>query len=160
MKKREYIHLKNQSGFTLIEVLASLTILSIILLGVSNLFVFTNQVAVSNNNRLVAINLGKATLERVKMDPFSYFNHPNANPNITNAGFEYTNGNCEPDNCSELYSIIINDKEYRVILIVSQENEEQRNEKQMQLINVLVKVELPDENINHQVEGYVTYGTK
>src|SRR5690606_9298817 len=80
---------KNESGFTLVEVLASLVIISIIFIGAFNLIISTNEVAVSNNNRLVAINLGKATIERIKVDPFSYFSKPSEeNDYIVNAGEE------------------------------------------------------------------------
>ncbi|RLL47869.1 prepilin-type N-terminal cleavage/methylation domain-containing protein [Oceanobacillus piezotolerans] len=144
--------MKNEQGFTLVEVLASLTILSIILVGSYNLIIFTNEVAVSNNDRLVAVNLGKATLERVKLDPFSFFARPSDNENLSTEDFNYTSDNCEPEGCADLYKVMVNDKVYLITLTVNQNNDEER----MNLIEVIVNVELPGK-ANHQVEGYVNY---
>lgn len=146
---------KNQQAFTLVEVAASLTIISIILLGAYQLMISTNETAVYNNQRLVAINLGKSTMDRVKMEPFSYFNPPDENVNLNEDEYEYTDVNCEPENCQGLYNAIINDKEYSITLTVSQDDDEKR----LKLINVLVDVELSEGNISHQVEGYVDYAT-
>ena len=66
----------NNQGFTLMEVLASITLLSIIVLTFLQLFAFTNKVAVENNNKLVAVHLAKAMLERVKMNPGMYIDLP------------------------------------------------------------------------------------
>lgn len=63
---------------------------------------------------------------------------------------------CESEECKDLYTEVINDKEYEIILAASQDE----SEKNMQLINVLVTVELPEEAISHQVEGYVEYGQR
>ena len=54
---------KSERGFTLVEVLASVVIISIVLIGVVNLLIFTNKTAVSNNDKLVAINLAKASID-------------------------------------------------------------------------------------------------
>lgn len=149
-------HKKNaESGFTLVEVLASLVIISIIFIGAFNLIISTNEVAVSNNNRLVAINLGKATIERVKNNPSIYFNQPEAN----DIDYDYGVSDCasinesetDIDNCQNLYDVTINDNEYSITLRVNQDSDEEK----LNLIDLLVTVELPGENIKHQVEGYV-----
>ena len=145
---------RKEKGFTLVEVLASLVILSIILVGVLNLFVFTNKAAVTNNDRLVAINLGKATLERVKNAPEDYFS--SLTHEALENGVQLPMDDCESEECKDLYTELINDKEYEIMLDVSQDE----SERNMQLINVLVTVELPEEDISHQVEGYVVYGQR
>ncbi|WP_062355417.1 type IV pilus modification PilV family protein [Bacillus kwashiorkori] len=131
--------LTNKSGFTLIEVLASLVILSIIILTFLNLFVFTNKTAVTNNDKLVAIHLAKATLERVKIDPFSYIDKPNAT--LVNNVVTETH--------------TINDNHYEVTIHFTQTNDE----KNYGLINVLVDVNKLNSNMGttSQVEGYVSY---
>src|SRR5690625_3773894 len=62
-----------EHGFTLIEVLASIVIISVILLGVIQLIGLTNKTAVSNNTKLVTINLARTTMERIKLQPENYF---------------------------------------------------------------------------------------
>lgn len=62
---------KKESGFTLIEVVASIVIITIILLSFSQLFIQSNKTAAYNNEKLVAINMAEAELERLKMSPFS-----------------------------------------------------------------------------------------
>ncbi|WP_026906454.1 type IV pilus modification PilV family protein [Paucisalibacillus globulus] len=150
MYLKTVIRKKEESGFTLVEVMASLVIISIILIGTFNLITFTNKVAVSNNDRLVAINLATATIERIKVDPLSYFNVPEDVNLKQTFSYDY----CEPEHCNSLYSILLNDKEYRLTLYVNQSSEE----KVMELVEVIVTIELPEENIRHKVEGYVSYG--
>ncbi|GGA82064.1 type IV pilus modification PilV family protein [Ornithinibacillus halotolerans] len=149
MNKLKVAFSRKEGGFTLVEVLASLVIISIILIGTFNLIVFTNEAAVSNNHRLVAINLATATLERIKVVPSSYFTMP------TEENFYQTfnKDNCEEAKC-DMYSTLLNDKNYLLILDVSQTTEE----KAMGLLEVIVTIELPEENIRHKVEGYVNYG--
>jgi len=151
----------SEKGFTLIEVVASLVIISIILLGAYGLLIFSNETAQSNNDKLVAINVGKATIERIKIDPNSYFG--NIRNYVLENGFSVTltSENCMPENCEELYQLIINDKNYDIAVTISQSEEavDERgySEIDLRLINVLVQVEL-DDAVLHQVEGYVSYG--
>ena len=58
----------NQKGFSLIEVIASIVIISIVLLSFFQLFVQSNKTAAANNEKLVVINLADAQLERLKLD--------------------------------------------------------------------------------------------
>lgn len=144
---------KNQStyenGFTLVEVLASIVIISVILLGVVNLFSFTSKTAVSNNAKLVTTHLAKATLERVNIQQESYFP-------LHEVGEEertYTKSECQAyENCQpKLYQLHVNDQTYDVELKVSQNEDE----KELHLINVMVEVKLSKQNIKSTVEGYV-----
>src|SRR5690625_6696683 len=81
-----------QKGFTLVEVLASIVIISVILVGVAQLMLFTNKTAVSNNSKLVTTHLAKATMERIKIEPEAYFPFSN----VTSEKKEYTKNNCHP----------------------------------------------------------------
>ena len=67
MKRLRNFFVKSRNGFTLVEVLAAIVIISIILIGVVNLLHFTNKTAYSNNAKLVSINLAKASIERIKL---------------------------------------------------------------------------------------------
>lgn len=152
MKRMLSIPVKKQAGFTLVEILASIVIISIILIGVVNLITFTNKAAYSNNSKLVAVNLAKASMERIKIEPESYFDLNKVNQEkIT-----YTSGKCEPENCEKLYKLKVNNQTYEVQVEVSQNNEE----KALHLINSVVTVNLlSDRNIQSTVEGYVNYAT-
>ncbi|MBU5265695.1 type IV pilus modification PilV family protein [Virgibacillus proomii] len=147
-----------QRGFTLVEVLASLVILSIVLIGVSNLFIFTNKTAVTNNEKLLVMNLSKATMERMKMEPFAYikkseqFNEP----------MTYTYETCKQQHlaqCEQRYQPTINNKRYLVEITASQSKDSYVvNEEKLGLINVIVTVEDETKKIKNQVEGYVRDG--
>ena len=148
---------KKMDGFTLVEILISLVILSIIILAFLNLFVFTNKTTVVNNDQLVAIHLAKSTMERIKMNPFSYIDEPDNDR--FNQPQVYTADSCsnrpDPDECELLFSPLINNKTYEVQVTVSQT----ANEKAIRLMNVLVEVNLQNSKtpISSKVEGYVSY---
>jgi len=135
----------NYDGFTLVEVLASIVIISIILLGVVQLMNFTNKTAITNNVKLVTTHLAKATIERMKIKSEDYFLPEQIN------GEPITKENCQITSCKNLYRLTINDESYDVIVIVSQNSEEV----ELQLINVIVTVKHSNKNIKSTVEGYV-----
>lgn len=135
----------NYEGFTLVEVLASIVIISIILLGVVQLFNFTNKTAVSNNVKLVTTHLAKATIERMKIQSEDYFLPEQIN------GEPITKDNCQITNCTTLYQLTVNDETYDVAVIVNQNDEEV----ELHLINVIVTVIHANKDIKSTVEGYV-----
>lgn len=149
-----------EDGFTLVEILVSIVILMIIMIGFFQLFIHTNKTAVHNNEKIVAINLAKATIERMKVAPFSYIEEPEKKPDYigkdrSNA-IKYDFNKCSSIgklNCEQLYKPEINDQTYIVEIEVNQDSDEMN----MKLINAVVTVSLPDKNIRSSVEGYVTY---
>ena len=156
---------KSERGFTLVEVLASVVIISIVLIGVVNLLIFTNKTAVSNNDKLVAINLAKASIERIKIEAsdhdyerdgaFPYFRLPDEEPDYigrdANNPEQYDGTNCHSDECERFYAPVINDVAYEVYVFVNQTE----HEANLNLINVVVRVEHPDKQVSSTVEGYV-----
>ena len=72
--------MEKQDGISLVEVIASLLLISIILLSFYPLFITTKNISNSNIERLVAVNLADATLDRLKMDPYSYIENPTTDP--------------------------------------------------------------------------------
>ena len=136
-----------QKGFTLVEVLASIVIISVVLVGVAQLMLFTNKTAVSNNSKLVTTHLAKATMERIKIEPEAYFPFSN----VTSEKKEYTKNNCHPTDCEQLYEFYVNDQTYDVTVQVSQNEEES----ELDLINVFVKVKQTNKSTESCVEGYV-----
>lgn len=66
----------NNKGFSLVEVLASLVIISIVLVSFMALFTNTNRIAVNNSEKLVVVNLADSYLERVKINPSEFLPFP------------------------------------------------------------------------------------
>lgn len=141
---------KNEKGFTLVELLASIIILSIIIIGIFQMFVFTSKTATSNQTKLVTTHLAKATIERIKVDAESFFPLDIVNVNEEK---EINSANCSSlsnVDC-DLYEIKVNDLTYQVEIYVSQNEEEV----DLNLINVVVTVTEDEKNLSSKVEGYV-----
>jgi len=132
--------LKNEKGFSLIEVLGSLVILTIVLISFFQIFVNSNKIAVTNNEKLVVIYLADAELERIKFNPFERL--PKVNPASLSLYKE-----------SKTHIISLNDKEYKVKIDASQT----AKEKELKMLNVLVTVTSENNKTNSSVEGYVIY---
>lgn len=60
----------NEKGLTLVEVLASLAIITVVLLSVAQLVIQSNKTNSFNNEKLVIIDLADAILERLKAEPY------------------------------------------------------------------------------------------
>lgn len=121
--------MKNEKGFTLLEVLASLVIVTIVLLSFSQIFISNNQYANMNTERLVVANLADAQLERIRLMAMKL------EPDVTFPDFE------------------LNNKTYKVTVRSSQTVEEAN----MKIQNVVVNVSATDSKANTTVEGYVVY---
>ena len=130
--------METEKGFTLVEVLASLVIISIVLMSFMAIFSNTNKLAVGNSEKLVVINLADAYLERVKVQPDEYIEFPSATK-------------C---NSKEMPSFIynINDKDYNIKVNASQDSDECN----LSLINVVVTVTAINSNMSSSVEGYIS----
>lgn len=140
---------KNEQAFSLVEVLVSVVIIAIVLVGVINIIIFTNKLAVSNNEKLVAVHIANATIQRIKEKPDDYFPLPSESETEISETYDVTN--CTTEECRNLYDVRINDNLYKVTVRVSQDN----NEKRLRLLNVFVEVRLPEKKIHSKVEGYV-----
>ncbi|MCM3316878.1 prepilin-type N-terminal cleavage/methylation domain-containing protein [Rummeliibacillus stabekisii] len=140
---------KDQSGFTLVETLASLVLLSIILLGFFQLFVHTNKTAKVNNEKLIVINLADGVLEGLKAKPMKEIETNNVQDYFT-----YQNPN-NPAN-----SIELNNRVYKVTYQASQSStiygNNSNSEKILKLIKVVVTVTAPDGKTKSTTEGYVS----
>jgi len=162
--------MKDEKGFTLIEVLASLVIISIVLMSFMAIFSNTNALAVSNSEKLVVINLADAHLERVKVDPKGTLNFTDESKNLIE---ELGMTSCamqdpKPDiiqQCKNKEIIIddINNKSYKVLFKFSQTLDRNSSdtrintEKDISLLNVVVTVTAVQSNISSSVEGYIPY---
>ncbi|WP_169525464.1 type IV pilus modification PilV family protein [Pseudalkalibacillus hwajinpoensis] len=140
--------LRTERGFTLIEILVSLTLLTSIVLTASYFFVQSNTVSSYNNQKLVAVNLARSTLERVQLNPDLY---------VTNGikGSPYTFQSCQSSGSSSCqnFQVLINNHQYLINIALSQDN----NEKDLNIVDVQVDVSLSNtkKSIKSTVEGYI-----
>lgn len=129
--------MNNDRGFTLVEVLASLVILSIVLTSFTAVFANTNRLAVTNSEKLVVINLADSYLERVKLTPNEFIDSYPPLKNIDSKqkpSFIHT----------------INEKNYDVLIKIKKETS-------APLLSVVVVVKAVDSNVSSSVEGFVPY---
>ncbi|MGI2326457.1 type IV pilus modification PilV family protein [Planococcus sp. YIM B11945] len=145
--------MKNEQGFTLVEVLASLVIISILLMSFMAVFANTNKAAVHNSEKLVVINLADAYLERIQASPSEFLGA--LPPTLTTSA-------CQPLESGKKCKVIpvtpaptpINGKSYNVIVKVKQSDPD----KTLSLLEVVVTVEAVKSKVSSSVEGYVSYG--
>ncbi|MEK4128308.1 prepilin-type N-terminal cleavage/methylation domain-containing protein [Solibacillus sp. FSL W8-0474] len=142
----------NKKGFTLLEVVASLAIISIILLSFAQIFVQSNRVANSNNEKLIVTNLADAVLQRMQNTAFS----------TANFGDElHQLGNCNNSNYLQNISsedIPLNNKNYVVKYTACQNSSIKNalnNEKNLNLVKITVTVKEKNGNTTGKTEGYV-----
>ncbi|WP_341960818.1 prepilin-type N-terminal cleavage/methylation domain-containing protein [Planococcus maritimus] len=160
--------MKNEKGFTLVEVLAALVIISIILTSSIAIFSNTNALAVRNSEKLVVINLADAYLERIKADPTGTISNGTADGSKTISELinlktcsvvSGTQKKVCPGIVLSSDLTRLNGKQYKVTVQFSQtqSNASSRihSEKDLQLINVLVTVGSPTSKITSSVEGYI-----
>ena len=135
--------MENEKGFSLIEVIASILLLSIVLVSFFTFFIQTNKAAVTNNEKLVVINLADAVLERLKLDPT--LDKPEYAEKLVST---LSTGNPFTFTLEKM-----NGKDYDASVKVTQSNDE----KSIKLFNVVVTVTAQNGNTKSSVEGYVSY---
>lgn len=138
---------KDNRGFTLIEVLAAIVIISIILISFFQLFIQTNKTAAFNNERLVTINLADAALAKIQAKAYTKTSNDIVN--------EFINDSSKPT------TFAMNGKTYTISYQASQGINKVTNanysEKDLNLIKVVVTVTAPDGKTRGSSEGYVRY---
>lgn len=149
--------MRQEKGFTLVEVIASLVIISIILLSFFPMLITAKKTSVMNVDKLVMIQLAEATLDRLQVDPFGYLEQASLNPPYLHkptkdGAFTYTYINCKPQNCRSLYLLTLNDKTYYTEITASQN----ASEKNSKLINIVVTIKDEAKKKVYSVEGYVS----
>ena len=140
--------LKEERGFTLIEVVAAIVIIGIVLIGFSPLFFHSNKIATFNNEKLVVINLANAELERLKLTPegdiFGTGDNKFKKPGDT--FINYTEKTITKNTT-------INAAKYEVKVTANQQKEEY----DAKLLNIQIQVTGPNSNSKSTVEGYLSY---
>ena len=144
--------IKNPKGFTLIEVVASLIIISIVLLSFSQIFIQTNRAAATNTEKLVTINLADAMLARVRAKTYTKSN------DVQSYFVDQTQSNNKLKNPP--LEIDLNGKTYTVSYKASQNTATAKNaqftEKDLNLVKVVVTVTSPNGKTTGSSEGYVS----
>lgn len=139
-------------GFTLVEVVAGIVIITIILLSSYQMLIQSNKAANDNNEKLAVIHLADATLERLKIE--NYFVQ-NAIP-ASNTWDTCLDIPLNTDINNDLSKININNQTYHVSACLPPRSESDRIVTNgLNLVNVRIKV--VDEAGKHksQIEGYV-----
>lgn len=133
--------LKNDRGSTLVEAVVSIALITLALVSFYHLYIQSHSTAKYNNDKLVAINMAEAELERIKLTPFDTGYLPPIDPaskynqTIDVIGKEiYTGGD-----------------QYDLNITATQNDQEKINK----LINVIVSVKYNGKEST--VEGYVRY---
>lgn len=141
------IKIKKENGFTLIEVVASIVIITIVLTSFAALFIQNNKTAVYNNEKLVVINLAHAELERLKIDPFI-----KNGEGVNNQGkiTKPTTSNYT-DKTTKITSL--NNRDYTITITANQSAQE----KIFKIINVTIEAMSSNGKAKNSVEGYVEY---
>ncbi|MBH0169369.1 MULTISPECIES: type IV pilus modification PilV family protein [unclassified Fictibacillus] len=136
----------SEKGFSLIEVLISLMILSVSVIGISQFFHQANQISTGNNNKLVATNLARMTLERLQNDYEAY--EIKVSPSI------YEKSKCTSSECRDIYETLINNTKYETKITVKPQVGEENS---IQLLPVKVTIQYTNNKklATTSVEGYV-----
>lgn len=129
---------QNEKGFTLVEVIASLVLISIILLSFFQIFIQTNKVANTNTEKLVIINLADAQLERLQID----------STELKAIG----SSKLSAEKGVSLNPILLNNKTYSVNVKLYPNS----NDANLKLYNLVVTVTAQDGKTKSSVEGYVS----
>lgn len=153
--------MQSEKGFSLLEVVVSLALISIVLLSFYPFLINSKKMSDSNMERLVVINLADATLERLKVDQNAYIQMPSEIPSPTylytpsnpNGVKTYNSSNCVNQNDCGVYSITMNSRDYSIDIKATQNSVEASSK----LIAILVTVKNQNKNISYSVEGYVGY---
>lgn len=143
MSRRHFFTVHNEKGFNLIEVIASLVIIAIVLISFSHFFISNNKAAANNNDRLIAINLVEAELERLKLQPFAdstLISKPTSKISST-----------EKTITRDFVQEGSSKSQYKVVFKFSQTDSEFKKN----LINVQVSVTYKESTAN--TEGYLVY---
>lgn len=138
----------NEKGFTLIEVVAAIVIISLVTLTFFQFFIQSNKISTYNNEKLLVVNLANAELERLKATPTEQLFGPTST--------QFT----KPPESYTLYSektieksATINEASYIVKITANQT----ATEHAAKLLNMKVEVTGPQQNSKSTVEGYVAY---
>ncbi len=110
--------MKNEGGFTLIEILAGIFILGIVLTVFFQFFIFSQKTTTNNKEQLVTLNIAETVLERIVTDEV-YQNEIGPGPS------EFTgDSNCGTDEgCKDRYRFTVDNNQYFIKVLVGEEQD-------------------------------------
>lgn len=117
------ITVKNENGFTLIEILAGIFILGIILTVFFQFFIFSQKTTTHSKDELVALNLANSVLEKIVANEGNYLNDINDLTNRNSASKNIINNEIctnKGPSCSERYLISADNNHYAVQILVGE----------------------------------------
>lgn len=161
MMEKRTIGLNNNQGLTLVEVLVSLTILSIVLLSFISFFIQSATIEAHNQNKLVASNIARGVIEQLNLSPFP--------PNVENETYDYER--CQSEGFGELFNCstfipTVNQVDYFIVIETFEYVEAIQNEEHsvndLLPIKVSVYTEVDDNNetsgkLMTYLEGYLIH---
>ncbi|NMD69139.1 type II secretion system protein [Bacillus sp. DNRA2] len=109
--------MRNDRGFTLVEVLASVVILALLATVFFQMFVFSQKTTTTSKEKLVALNVAQGVLERIKYGGYPEINNKHAGT--------YSINECGEDaaTCEKLYRIKVNNVIYQIEITIEEEAE-------------------------------------
>ena len=154
---------KNDKGMTLLEVLLSITILSIIMLGMLSFFTQAYSYTKNNEDKTIAVNVAKNILVYIEKQSFSKINETYSIENLADNTFKLvTNDNCTDlhtsgenvfdDSCTNMFNATFNNVTYDIKVEFSKHSNVTFRD---YLIPVKVTVSW-DSNNTTTIEGFVT----
>lgn len=114
--------MKNEGGYTLIEILAGIFILSIVLTVFFQFFIFSQKTTTQSKEELVALKLAETVLEQIVSDTNGYREDlkDNGKPKV-NQTFICSKENL---NCKDRYYFMANNNEYEARITVGAQQED------------------------------------
>ena len=148
--------MRNNKGFTLVEILVSITLLMMVGATFFQFFVFSQKSTTDNKEKLVAINLAQSVLEQME-------NSKDAYPEITEADVHAASSYpkkydlatvCASGDttCTERYEKKVNGVTYQIVIEVGKELDESRG---LPIHPVAVKIYCPQGNEASSVKGLI-----
>jgi prepilin-type N-terminal cleavage/methylation domain-containing protein len=140
--------MRNNHGFTLLEILVSIAILGLLAAVFFQFFILSQKTTNGNQEKLVAINIAQGVLERIKFGVYPEITEPPASP-VIDYPKTYLKADCTIE-CDKKYTIKINNVDYKIEIDVFE-----KLESEMNLHTVEVKVLGKNDKVQSTVKGFV-----
>lgn len=146
--------MKNNRGFTLIEILASITILGLLLTAFFQFFIFSQKTTTSNQEKLVALDIAQSVFEQIKKNAYPEVTSVDIDadddyPKVYNFETVCSIGDEDTVNqCAKRYTISSNNKTFHIKIIVDKKLD-------VGILSVEVQVCNANGNIKSKVKGFV-----
>lgn len=142
-------YLRNNRGFSLVEILTSVVILGLVATVFFQFFIFSQKTTTGNKEKLVTLNVAQMVLERIKYNLYPEVSDPENFESITYPEtYKISSCSSGDEACEGRYEITINNNIYSIEVIVG-------TEESLGLHPVEVWVFSEDGKTKSSVEGFV-----